>query len=746
MKTAMQLLRQPLKTIAGMLLMTLAAAILCLCVGQAIAAQTTKANLDSRFSTTAVLSIQEDVEGLNVITVEQELIDWVEKMAQEHPDIVKGVTRHGILSAAIPELLPYNPLREPVADYTWTSGSVTTTNPTGPTANFRGYTSSDNYDSAMLVITLEEIGQVREPAYWPEDMQQPRESDYETKEEYVQAVIAYEAYQAEMSYMYLLWDRGNGYSVELVGTVEQVISLQDGLRDPVGMTARLTVILPSEEEIQALGLEVGQQYIVYGMDYNDDYRSLITFMESAYSGYDHISFEPFDPSLLKEPTLQERQSFALNKHIYVEKMYNSVPLQPWQYKSLNSVSMTLLLPSNLVGYGCWQDENGRFTNWQPKEMIECHDNQGNTVQMSAEEYNNLYAVPTIARVDGSVEDFLNSDDGAAWRAALERDEINNHAFTVIGVEDLDAMATFALGKSTLGEGREFTAEEVQTGARVCIVHEKVAQINGLQLGDTVSLSFFATEHGQPYALTRADEAGLLCPAPSLYTTTSSILETVEYTVVGFWQGETNPDARENYYSFDANTVFVPQSSVSVPMEQCDTVPFVSCKLENGMIDQFHKLAQASGYAGRFKYCDQDYSKIAVNFHNYSELAEQILTVGMVLYGILLLLFVLLFPGMQKKQLRTMESIGCAFGRRFGYVLASAFSIVVPASLLGGLLGVVLWDRVATALQASAESTVELLLEPAVLAQVAAVQLALVLVLNILIAVVVAAPRGMASRR
>lgn len=742
MKTIRQLLRQPLKYLFGVLLMGLAVAVLCVCIGQSLAAKITKADLDSRFSTAAILSMQEDLEGLNIITVEQELIDWLDEMAALHPDIVKGVIRHGILSAAIPELVPYNPVAESVPIVA--QGSIS--NPDGPTANFNGYTSSSNYDSAMLVITLEEIGQVRAPGYQPDPVSQPSRGDYATGEEYEAAWVPYEAYCAEKSDLSRNRNRGEGYSIRLTGTVTQVVSLQDGLRNPEGMTAQLTVIMPTQEDIQALNLQIGQQYIVYSMDYNDDYRDLVTFMKSPYSGYAHISFEPFDPTMLKEPTQQQKVSYAYGKHMYVEMLYNYVPLTPAQYDALNAVSMTVCMPSNLIKYKRVYDDYNNLVEILPQTSVSFQDGEGNTVTMGMEEYNSLYRVPTIAKLDGTVEDFLNSADGAAWQAALQRDAINHHAFTVIGVENMDCLAAFALGKSKMGEGREFTSEEVASGAKVCIIHEKVAEMAGLQLGDTITLSFYATEHGQPYAETRNDDAGLLCPAASLYTTTSSILETAEYTVVGFWQGEVNPDATENYYSFDANTVFVPQSSVGSAMEVCNTLPFVSGKLENGTINAFHKLAKSSGYAGRFKYSDQGYSEIAANFHNYADLARQILRIGLGLYGMVLILFLLLYPGAMKKPVRTMQSLGCTFGRRLRHVLVSSLAVMIPATVLGGLLGDMLWERVVDALQTTAESTIALQLEPDILAQIAAAQLVLAVILNMLAAALVAAPRGMASRR
>ena len=55
MKSFRQLLRQPIKFIAGLVLMTMAAAIVCICVGQSLAATNTAEQLDKQFTTVALV-------------------------------------------------------------------------------------------------------------------------------------------------------------------------------------------------------------------------------------------------------------------------------------------------------------------------------------------------------------------------------------------------------------------------------------------------------------------------------------------------------------------------------------------------------------------------------------------------------------------------------------------------------------------------------------------------------------------
>ena len=771
MKTMKQLLRQPLKTLLGVLLLTLAAAILCVTVGQALAAESTKKGLDERFSTMAIASYQEDLTGAERIIVEDELLQWLQKMEQEHPDIVKGLAPNGFLSAYIPQLQPYNPQsRENVDQHPWDASLYTSGN------NF--YAGTTHYDSAMLVITLDTISQITTPTDAAAFRDQMPNGMMTEADEWIfylwelrqKAYRKHQEYQIFDALINLLLENTMtyGYTVELTGTIEQTLSLPDGMRDPTGMTARLSLTLPSPEDIEALGLIPGQQYIVYGMDYVDDYQMVVEFLQrSTLSQFKHITFDPFDPSLLEVPEDYKIKSYLENKRINPVMLYNFVPLEQWQYDRFNTVSMTLCLPSNLIPYEQVRNESGELVDCVPQTQVSYTDQNGQVHTISMEDFNARYGLPLIAPLSGNAETFLNSQEGQQWQAALEQSQVNNHAFSVLGINDMHQLGSFALDKAQMGEGREFTAEEVENGEKVCIIHEWVADKAGLQLGDTITLSFYSTDYatpylgvstqqwllqksydaaGRPFTPIASAENGLLRPSAGLYSGNTPILETGEYTIVGFWKGSLWPDMEKDYYNFSANTVLVPFGSVQTAMEYRSSLPFVSVVLENGMIRQFHELAKRSGYAGRFKYNDQGYSDIAMNFHNYEALARQIMLVGITIYVILLLLYLLMYPASQSKTVWIMESMGCHYGRRFVHVLRSSMLIMATASALGGWLGTLLWDRMVAILQQRADSAIAPQLDIQMLFTVAAAQLLLGLVLSSFVAIFVALPRGIAKRR
>lgn len=703
MKSIKQTLRQPLKTLTGIVLMTLAASILCVCVGQALAAKSTKAELDRQFSTVGVPSWREELFDAEQIFMEQELLDWIEQMALEHPEMVKGMARHGILSAYIPNLMPYNPNAEK--------------NP--PAANSL-YATLPSFNNVMLSFTLER-------------MEQPK------------AVYAVENLD-DMYFPELMptFDNIAGYRIELVGTVSKIVSLPEGMRDPTGMNVRITLTAPTAEELENLDLEIGEEYISYAQNYHDSYKDLIAELKRR--GFGHVSMEPYDPAKLKVPSEDQIRRFKQMYGITAVILYNGVPLDQRQSEMLNSIALDMELSGGLMDFDQIRDENGELVELVPKTQVSYIGSKGQTITVDRAAYYTRYMLPTIARLDGDPAAFLASPQGKDWQAALERDKVNRHAFTVIGVDrELSYVGAFAMEEATVGQGRKFTPEEIASGARVCMVHELVAQNAGLQIGDTITLSYYNTDYALPFQEHRANNKNLLRPVASFYFDTTPFVETAEYTIIGFWQGDTWPDDA-HYYNFNANTVFVPRTAVQTPMEDSNCILYLSAALENGMIQPFYQLAKKSGYAGRFKFFDQNYSEIAGNFHNYEELAQQILIVGAVVYGILLLLFLILYPTAQKKTVRTMESMGCGFLRRWLHVLIASMTVMVPAAILGGVVGTKVWDRVVTLMQTTAETTLALQIEPGTLEMIVVAQCLLALLCNAIVAIFVAAPRGMSARR
>ena len=94
----------------------------------------------------------------------------------------------------------------------------------------------------------------------------------------------------------------------------------------------------------------------------------------------------------------------------------------------------------------------------------------------------------------------------------------------------------------------------------------------------------------------------------------------------------------------------------------------------------------------------------------------------------------------------MESLGVSIGKRFAHVVLSAIVVVAPATILGGALGMMLWQSVVSALKASVETTVSLQIEISTLLLIALAQFVLAMMLCAIISACVIAPKGLSARR
>ncbi len=722
MKIARQLLRQKIKTVFGILLMTIATAVLCICVGQSIAARATIRELENSFAT---VGLQEGIMSNNGLA-SKEFSAWLEALAQEHPEIVKDQVNAGVLSAYIPDLTPLHfTMGEPyLTNFTDSSGlDIIETGPEGMP-----------YTCAMLTFKLEEMTEPQENISVTRLNQRLTYGDFlENPEEYYAYLETLETVTIH-----------SGYSVTVVGTVTGVVALQEGFRDPTGMRLRITLKVMTLEELEAMELAVGGEYLAFGMDYTDEDWILRSRYASGDQGRDPWEIEKFDPAKLNILSGKELEMWQQNSPGNVPyAIYDGYKfLTREECEKINTVSMSIGLIKNPHHFE--KDETGatisvtKIDEWTVRML------SGDTYTVPLEEYMETYRLPMLARIETTAEEFLESEEGTLWRETLEWRKYNDNAFAVIGTDKLNYLADFAKGNSRVVAGRDFTEEEIAEGARVCLINETLAAENGVEIGQTITLSMYSMDQGLPWFQNLLYTANL--PA-YFYYPTEEFVDTAEYTVVGFWRGE-----QLWTYDFDQecallpNTVIVPESSVQTEMTVIPTLAFSALVLHNGQVDAYKALATEAGYGDAYVFYDQGYTAISENFHSYDETAEKVLRIGWVVYSVLLLLFLLLFPVSRRQTVLLMESLGEPFVNRFINVAVYAAAILVPAAVLGGAVGAVAWQSVVGALISSTESTMTMTMNPLVLTAIALSQFVLALLMSALVALPVARSFGMSKKR
>ena len=331
--------------------------------------------------------------------------------------------------------------------------------------------------------------------------------------------------------------------------------------------------------------------------------------------------------------------------------------------------------------------------------------------------------PYYAEYEGDWRDYLASEDGRVWREEIIPDCERNHASAgVILTDNVDHLYAFNTGAASILEGRRISLEEYEAGANVCLVSAAYAKLNSLAVGDSIRLDYYdtgcvETEYGLG---THNGKLGMTIQrAPLSDETYLNIQE--EYQIVGIY---TAPEWQPGLHSFHADTIFVPRQSVPNVERRTENSPTMlnSIVIENGSIDAFEAHMAANDKAGAYLYFDQGYSEAAATVQTLIDNAMRLMMVGIAMFLLASMLFLLLFARRVSAVMRSMRLLGVP---KRGVWLESLGMLVMQetvAVMLGNSLAVILYDRITAQLLSGTPA-----LDITTIALCAGVQLALLVV-------------------
>lgn len=751
MKSIRQLLRQPLKTTTGLILIALAVAVLCVCLGQSMAAANMEQEVEKNFITTALATnkyqyyeelvysaeLQSEYTKRTINTKKpDEVTKFMLSLAEKYPELVQSIEQPGLATAYVLTMTADN-----YTKYVSTSSSSTLTSAADMSSYFlNGRVDGDPtgapYTQVVAQITLQEIGYTDGYFYqWTSGGTAGEEKLRSINQHVLNADGTVD--DAKLDSLGL-----DAITVKLTGTIDRVLGLQEGYADPTGYAARMTLIVPDQAALEALDLQIGETYLVYGMDYYDcDWELRNRIFSEAYGivssefgdAVTATAVDAFDPDNLY---MLSQENIDFYTWYYRSENYGEYPpeyqVAYYLHKQETEDGGTVTRCINLTNQDMLQYRSVRFTLFDLSQILEDVDES--------------CSVPTITKLEGNAEEFLASAEGTLWTRALEGLNISNHSFAVLGVENLNAVGCFATQSAWLSQGRGFTEAEIENGEKVCVISAHLAEQNGLTLGDTIPVQYLAYDWDSPYQNFLSDGYGVTNPGGYFYSANTGFAGDAErYTIVGLYDKDYLwPNSAGTLYGITPNTIFVPKSSVTGDMDYADQGLFYTAVLKNGTMSDFEKLMAKLGEDGLFTVDDQGYAEVHDSLHNYQVVAEQAMTVGVVVYGIILLLFLFLFPAMQGKVLSTMGSLGAMRREKLQHMALSSLGVLVPGTVLGLILGCALWQRVVSELMSSARVVLSLELDVLSLALIALVQLLLAAFLAILISVPMTREKGMAD--
>ena len=300
-----------------------------------------------------------------------------------------------------------------------------------------------------------------------------------------------------------------------------------------------------------------------------------------------------------------------------------------------------------------------------------------------------------------------------WETVLNCYNTALHHFPMIGTENLDAFYLFLSEDASIISGRSFTQEEYDSGAKVCILSQTLANKAGISVGDTVHLSQFLCNEDFNLSIDPAAADGMLnnptVGEPMLdieYITQNEV-----FTVVGLYR-QTN-EWEQTSYSITPNTVFIPRTAQipggfgkisttvvntgvnaegneftykTITEQGCYGIYF-SILIENGSMDEFVLSISGTDWADQFHTFGQGYDGLIDSVDAVALSSEKLFIFAVFGWGIIVLLYVLLFQNGQKKNLGIMRSMGAKPRQIIHYLFGSGFSLCCVCLLLGtGLTG------------------------------------------------------------
>ncbi|MBR0507784.1 MAG: hypothetical protein IJJ86_04170 [Clostridia bacterium] len=275
--------------------------------------------------------------------------------------------------------------------------------------------------------------------------------------------------------------------------------------------------------------------------------------------------------------------------------------------------------------------------------------------------------PMAAEYTGSTEDFLNSEEGRVWREVLiPAAERNHHCVLLLAADCAECLAPFCTRQADLIEGRTFTAEEAENGARVCLVSSAWAEKNGVLVGDVLPIAVYAPRIDVEQFVGAYEGSGYTGPEQDLAYlqmqpsyAVDAVGQTGDYEIIGVF---VCPPSDQGSLCIGPDTVVIPKSSVG-NAERYRTADMAHYPLlnpyllPNGAQEKLEAWLSERGLGGRFLYYDYGFSAAGDAIGQMTRNGTRMLCAGVCAFALSLLLFVLLLRLLLAHSVRSMRLLG-----------------------------------------------------------------------------------------
>ena len=301
-------------------------------------------------------------------------------------------------------------------------------------------------------------------------------------------------------------------------------------------------------------------------------------------------------------------------------------------------------------------------------------------------------LPLYTEFSGSVDDFLNSEEGALWRdTIIPAIEQNYHSAKLMLSDNISSMYWFNTGEASILEGRLFTDAEYQDGESVCLVSASYAELNGLSVGDTLTMDLYHPNIG---ALRSMGEEDGTCMMIDPCMPENSLDLRMEYTIVGIY---TAPSYANGTYAFGPDTILAPKASVTGVEDFEDAGTYIpllnSAMIANGSVEKLNAFLEEKGFSGSLLYFDQGYTEASAAVSTLLSNALRLFAAGCVFLVITAGLFLFLCMHKMRPTVISLRRMGISGKACWHEMQLAVVPMVLAAVLLGVGLCVLAFDQV-----------------------------------------------------
>ncbi|MBR6521694.1 MAG: ABC transporter permease [Oscillospiraceae bacterium] len=301
--------------------------------------------------------------------------------------------------------------------------------------------------------------------------------------------------------------------------------------------------------------------------------------------------------------------------------------------------------------------------------------------------------PYIYSLEGKPENYLETAEFANLRKLIEVTNADRKTLDVVYIDEMSSIKRYQDDKLMPVQGRMLTAEDTENSTPVCVIGENFAAAHGLSVGDRITLQLGDRLFEQYTAL------GALAASPKRY---ADNFTEQEFEIVGtfFEAGLGKLSDKELFYAYSDNTVFVPQSFLTVSEEVLAEHAFKPGEIsfvipDAGSImafkEEYTDELEAMGYTVAFY--DGGWPAVERQLLQAGKLSGLKLAAFATAAVLALWLTVYLFILRKKKEFAVMRALGCPTPAAVKTLLFPLLCLSVVAIAIGSAAAVMYTRRV-----------------------------------------------------